>query len=375
MTRTARLPVALVVLALVPSSACVLYGGGDDDCDYGGGAGEAPFEPNLLRDPGNGQCVDVGYGGGGGGGGGGCDVPPRGEDRAPAPDWGACDSECNGLDESTCLATPRCRAAYVDTCPGCETPANLYFECWAIAPSGPIAGSCAGLDAQYCSQHDDCSAVHLGQEVAPDEDGRFGQTIGSFEYCAPEPSGCFTEDDCGPGLTCNADELCLPPPGCTGGSADGLACPSACYGYCVPEDGPAELCYAEVACDIVPPSCPAGTRPGVESGPAPCYTGHCVPLDQCVEGVCPTTEPACGGGGPQPVCSTGTVPGTRDGCPTGYCIPEEACEVGPAPCALLDEAGCVARPDCVPYYQGQGCSCDGAACTCEDWVFEVCSAS
>ena len=41
-------------------------------------------------------------------------------------------------------------------------------------------------------------------------------------------------------------------------------------------------------------------------------------------------------------------------------------------CAELGEADCVAREDCNPFYEGEGCTCDGDACSCADWLFRAC---
>ena len=61
---------------------------------------------------------------------------------------------------------------------------------------------------------------------------------GAEEYCAAdgvcmadgEADGCYSDADCAAGTRCNAAEVCLPPPGCTPGNA----CPTVCYGECVP---------------------------------------------------------------------------------------------------------------------------------------------
>ena len=72
-----------------------------------------------------------------------------------------------------------------------------------------------------------------------------------------------------------------------------------------------------------------------------------------------------------PVCPEGTVPGRRDGCWTGFCIPEDQCDALPA-CSTLGEGECVARGECSPVYEGIDCSCDGDSCTCADWLYERC---
>ena len=72
-----------------------------------------------------------------------------------------------------------------------------------------------------------------------------------------------------------------------------------------------------------------------------------------------------------PDCPDDTIAGVADGCFTGYCIPFSECEDLPA-CDQQLEAECIARPDCDPFYQGIGCTCDDFGCVCEEWVFDQC---
>jgi hypothetical protein len=50
------------------------------------------------------------------------------------------------------------------------------------------------------------------------------------------------------------------------------------FAMCGPEGQAPGSCYGAVACDVVPPQCPAQTKPGIAGG---CYTGICIPLDIC----------------------------------------------------------------------------------------------
>lgn len=187
----------LAVLVLL--SGCDLYwnSNGDDVCNGGGWADDvAPA--NELRNPDTGECQYVG------GGGYGCDDPcgpcpaydtdgAPGGAIAPNPDWGSCYSQCSQLDEATCIAASGCLASYNDV------PGGAVFNgCFQTAPSGPLhTGTCIGLDAHACSQHDNCSIYYDGG--SPREDLR----IPTYERCAPEPSanGC-SDVDCGPGSHC-----------------------------------------------------------------------------------------------------------------------------------------------------------------------------
>jgi hypothetical protein len=177
-----RAAVALVLLA-----GCSLYfdhsGGGGDDACLGPPAQE-------LRDPTTGQCQAFG---------GGCGI-----NDPLVPDWATCGGACEGLDQTSCGLTAGCREIFADTCPTCNAPFLVYAACWETAPSSTQTGDCYGLDAQGCSERDDCAAVHLGIETAGG-DGGFTNSIGNFEYCQPEqspgPFACGTE-------TCTAGQYC-----------------------------------------------------------------------------------------------------------------------------------------------------------------------
>lgn len=45
----------------------------------------------------------------------------------------------------------------------------------------------------------------------------------------------------------------------------------------------------------------------------------------------------------------------------------------PPACPELAEEECITRADCTPLYEGIDCTCQGDACTCAGWVFDVCS--
>ena len=190
------------LLVLVVLGGCDLYFGGDDDpppCnDYGYGAGPAIYPSQELRNPDNGQCQYVG-------GGYPCDdicgpCPAAGDDISIAnPDWGSCYSQCEGLPEASCLSTAGCFAAYTDN-PAADYPngdgLNEFYGCWQTAPSGPVHGSCSGLDAQECSRHDDCSAVYASLTMEA--------TYLKFESCQPEHvvGGDCSLVDCAMGYHC-----------------------------------------------------------------------------------------------------------------------------------------------------------------------------
>jgi hypothetical protein len=210
---------------------CGLYmgGGGDDDICLPTPKNEPA---QLLRNPETGACEAVG--------GGECGpCGPCSEGAGLEPNWASCGSTCEALAENSCLVTAGCRAAYRDF-PGADA-APEFIGCWGVAPSGPVQGSCAGLGAQQCSEHDNCSAWY----VATDGTNNQNAPRMEFEQCVAEPSG----NDPG-------------------------------------------TCYGPVTCESPSPLCPAGTTAGISNG---CYTGFCIPLSQCEPAACETlpTEAAC----------------------------------------------------------------------------------
>lgn len=309
-----RLGLALVVLLATP--ACTIYFGGDDgddDCfadDTIAGFG--------LRNPDTGACESFG----GGGGSCGDPVPLAGDAEGaplPAPDWGACPSECEALSEESCWAAERCRAVYLHgACPDglCDPLPSQFLGCWSIAPSGPAAErvACESLDAYECSRHNDCVGNYVdawARDLAAEPAPQY-----RFASCGPEPGAvdvCLNLDcgigyhceevcrecdpfesdqacttcegvcvpdstggtcaavDCGPGYHC--EEQCVVPP-----CLPDAECPDPiCEPVCLPNADPGD-CTGDVLCDALPPSCPADTVPGIRNG---CWTWYCIPVSEC----------------------------------------------------------------------------------------------
>ncbi len=327
-----RLGLACLILV----TGCDLYFTGDDDppCAL---ADVAPAQ--LLRDPVTGLCHGFGSGG--------CpaECGPCEADIIAEPDWGSCNAGCEAFDSETCLDVPGCRAVFVSNV---EDDGGFQFhECWSIAPSGPAPGSCAGLDAQECSRHDNCSAFYTA------EDG-----ILTFAECRVEPvQGCFGDDECGGNAHCStSDGECLLPPGCE----EGETCPGVCYGKCVSDGdvcsnvacGPGTHCEAQcLPCDGTNGPCDPFCSPVCVPDTDACAAVDCAPGFSCVE--------TCQGDPNNPGC----------GICDATCVPVGTCE------SLQAEAECLGRNDCTTVYTGEDCTCYGnGTCDCEVLTYTRCEA-
>nr|HEX4316503.1 hypothetical protein [Kofleriaceae bacterium] len=287
---------ALASLSLATLAGCDLYwnggggggGGGDDQCyndpPAGGGlsgGGAAAFQ----LDPDTGACVQMQtYS---------C---PCGEACAvPAQIiTGECDGPCANLDENDCLATAGCHAAYVGAWTPAGSTVNTFNACWDIQPAPVQDQSCSGLDAYSCSFADSCVSVLMN---------------GEFTACQDEPGvmDACAGIDCGSGYTCGVS--------C---DAEGTCAPA-----CVANGQVGSCDASSVKCNMAPPSCEAGTTPGVLDA---CWSGYCIPNDECTSG-----------------CSSYT-----------------------------DETDCLSG-NCTAIYQGSDCTCySNGSCSCASETFESC---
>ncbi|NVB77265.1 MAG: hypothetical protein HOV81_02620 [Kofleriaceae bacterium] len=376
---------AVLLVAAGLASGCDLYfGGGADDTVCAGGGWGMPVPDSEYRDPATGQCSYFG------GGGGYCDescgpCPLYEADVAPLPDWGSCYGVCFGLDQNACLSTPGCYGAYAGAT---DNGPERFWQCWDTAPSGPVGGSCQNLDAYQCSRHDNCIGVFANTNYGnqflrcEDEPGGMQQTCASTDcgagyhceeqcyptddptspnemsWCSPVcvPDQTCATVDCGPGYTC-ADVCAV--------DSNGQV---TCNATCVPNNpnDPGE-CTGNVICNALPPACPMGTVPGISGG---CYSGYCIPTNECGPKDPGTCGPAICAMAP-PACPTGTVPGVKNGCWSGYCIPQHECPL--AACeTLTTEPACAARGDCTPVYEGTDCTCYPDGCTCTILTYDRC---
>lgn len=375
----------LLVLCLA-LSGCSLYWGGDDDDICNGPA--IPEGAGLAyHNPSTGQCEYIGGGGGGYCCGDSCtdegwgyagDVPV-----AP-PEWGQCYTSCDSLDETSCINTSGCQAAYLDTGLDAFVPSYEFLGCWATAAYSSVTGpgGCAQLTADNCVANETCSLVYTeGYGSAPqkfeqcvDENRNICDRVDigcppnshceqecSGSNCAPTcvPNTTCASVDCGPGYQC-IDECPIDDPYNT------------CSPTCVPVGTGPGSCTGPVTCDALPPTCPANTTAGIANG---CYTGFCIPNAACGgtdPGQCYATV-TCGSAPPS--CPSGTLPGVVAGCYSGYCIPTYGCEL--AACETLStEAACSGRADCTPVYLGSDCTCTmTGGCTCTTQTYERCEST
>jgi hypothetical protein len=343
----------LALLAVVILSGCDLYwhNGGDDVCAYG-----ALVPSQELRNPQTGDCQPFG--------GGGCNnaCGPCAEPAAGAmPNWGACYGACEGLAETACLATTGCHAAYFPN-PLADTASN-FWSCWEVAPAAAHEGSCALLDAQGCSERDDC----VSNFISPNNTA----TTHQFQSCSEEsPTLCVTDSQCGADGRCDTT-TCHSRPCPTCPTCGQCAPDDTCYGVCVPKD--------PNSCDTV--DCGAGAHcqeqcyPCDTQTPGGCMSQcqpMCIPDTTCASVDCGpgyTCEETCSGGAngqpgtcypqcvpthndpgsctgnvscamPPPACPVGSTAGIANGCYTGYCIPN-------ADCTPHDPGSCYGQVSCL----------------------------
>jgi hypothetical protein len=166
------------------------------------------------------------------------------------------------LSDEDCGEGQHCEIDYV--CPDCaqDEPACLA-PCFA-------EGRCVDDEPWYGCEVVDCAPGYICEETSNGEavcvpvdecgDGtpalcdmippvcEPGQIAAVRDYCyvcvdadtceepPPPNEGCYSDDECGDDQRCNANEVCLPPPGCDP-SDPNLGCPAVCYGFCEALDG------------------------------------------------------------------------------------------------------------------------------------------
>jgi hypothetical protein len=227
------LRIASLVAVLMPLGACTLWFGDDDDdddrclypaVDYSGGQQE--IAPAPLRDPGDLTCDDYG--------GSYCD-PECGpcpeyasiEPIPPIPSYNYCGHICETYGQAQCEADPQCRVVLDADCSfGESTCLTNFTGCFPTDTQQDTSVNCEAADAWECSRSSECTAYHSAGQGA-----------------------------CPPGQDCGRP-----------------------FELCVTEGADPGGCEQTVACDRLPPSCPAGTVPGVRNL---CYTDACIPVELC----------------------------------------------------------------------------------------------
>ena len=208
-------------------SGCLLFDtGGGSQCLQTRGGVEASLDAPPLRNPETLICEDFG--------GPPCDPScgpcPLAEDQAPIPSWGVCGSTCEGRDEATCAADPACRVVRDARCAVSGACANDYLGCFPTDMFTDPSVNCAtATDGTTCSRSNACTALHRNDPCPLD---------------AP--------------------------------------CPLS-FAMCITEGANPGTCKGNVACDALPPPCPANTTPGIDGL---CWSGFCIPNDIC-EGTMP----------------------------------------------------------------------------------------
>jgi hypothetical protein len=180
-------------------AACSLYGNTPPPPTVCAG-GDIPAAPQQ-RDPQTGSCEPVYQC---------CDDPcvPCGCGSDPQGLLPSCSGPCEGLTETTCLATAGCHAAYLDTLsPGSGSDVTAFWACWDIAPLTPQESSnCTALDALDCVQTDNCTSTYAVVGTADPTTSATFSTCNT-EVTPPPPPACSTLTTA---ATCTARMDCEP---------------------------------------------------------------------------------------------------------------------------------------------------------------------
>ncbi len=210
----------------------------------------------------------------------------------------------------------------LSTLAGCE----LYFgNSGGNGDDSTVGGSGGGGGSGYeCTTNTDCS---------------------SGCYCAPnhtctEGGFCTSDSDCGSGYSCDTSRSSCEP---------------------IPPPPPVPTCSADTDCDQ-------------STGQYCDLTTNTCAQASCAGDVTCTTA--------MPVCPSGQIALSANGCWTGGCVALDACDTTASCSRINDESDCLARTsDCSALYTGLNCSkMDGTAChagdtgcVCADFEFASCT--
>jgi hypothetical protein len=267
---------------------------------------------------------------------------------------GACSIQCIP-DQQSCH-TVDCAPGYhcEDTCRECPPTADcagLYLCETTCQPD--VVTSCDQVACEIGS-HCELSCTRGPQPVHPSQPAIMDTCVATCVLDQPRDCASTT---CPVGSHC--EQRCFNAPGG----------PATCDVQCVPDPivDPGS-CAGPINCLTGEPSCPSGTVAGIANG---CWTGFCIPSNECGPRDPGTCNDAVICALPPPQCPVDTVAGVRNGCWSGYCIPVSAC--APVACeSLTNEASCSNRPDCTPMYTGDHCTCTPDRCECESTTFARC---
>ena len=230
--------------------------------------------------------------------------------------------DAHGCDTCQCAPPPMCEPV------NCEIACEFGFAtgddgCEVCACNPPPACEPVGCDLYcefgYASDERGCDVCACNPPPVCDEelcnlacehgfvtDDRGCQTC----ECAPAPAcgpgqvevdgecraGCYGSQDCGDEQTCNAEDICLPPPSNRGGDPDGgrpedPIAPAVCYGYCVDGEPEPPVCAepdeafyyvgnSPEQCSVIDFACPEGAQYFANDCGCGCTGAECYPGDQ-----------------------------------------------------------------------------------------------
>ena len=286
-------------------------------------------------------------------------------------------STCEWKPEYACLQLTSCGMTSEGTC-GWEMN-DAYLDCLDEL-TGPMCaegesyddalGACCP-DAIYIA---DCWCEEgTYPEQTTDYDDK-GCLLGYGCECVSEAQGCYGDQECPEGTTCNAAEVCLSPPGCNPGEI----CPQVCYGYCVEDtecdegstwDDELSACCSDAIYMPACMPCPFGPGPELvevfdDNGCLEGYTcGACDPCGDGSDALCMMVPPECAEGtvlSVQGGCFACVDPATCkppeppvecvvSGCNGEICAPFEMIST----CVAMPEYACLSLTTCGANAQGQ----------------------
>jgi len=296
---------------------------------------------------------------------GGCEMYYGDRGNGPDDGYTFCDETgCWYCDDWGCYPDDG-RGGWGECTSNYDCAAGCYCADGVCVENGFCSTDADCPDGFVCDDRASCVPEGSGGMCESDADCPYGS------YC-DEASGvcvgswtCTTDDECGPGYECDDRGTCIPTP-CTSDDQ----CFTGCYcdeesGQCV-ETGTCttdDECGADMVCDTDRSTCVPCDDILCPTDPGNCYE----------EALCDMVAPTCPGG---------TLPGVKDGCYTGFCIPEALCpDEKPFECVdAANEAECMGATGCEAVYVGIDCTdpmggtCigDEPDCTCDHFEYGFC---